>query len=307
MDSTLSGHRRTAGAAAAIAAALIAAGPTLAASPAYAADGQTVTFTGGSVAGLLVCKSAPNSSRVNVAAESRVTFANRLNQTAILRVDGQAVATVAADQAVPLVFHRGPVRVSMTFSCSAGVMEQFSSATVNVSAPPKAQAPVVAAPTGGNTSSGSAGGAATSGRTGTGTGSGGGATTNHAAPGATRAGSVGGRAAAGGTPSRNGAAGTPTAAPGVNPLDPTAMATVPPVDPSAAAIADPSLAGGATDTGVGGEGSKSVAVEPMIPASDGPTSASGLLALMAAVCAIGVTIAAARAIISKRTLQASLA
>jgi hypothetical protein len=74
--------RRTAGAAAAITAALLAAGPSLAASPAYAADSQTVNFTGGSVLSVLVCKSAPSPPGLTVAAESRVLFVNRLGQTA---------------------------------------------------------------------------------------------------------------------------------------------------------------------------------------------------------------------------------
>jgi hypothetical protein len=284
--------------AAAIMAGLIAAGPSLAAGPAYAADGQTVTFTGGSVAGLLVCKSQPNSSRVNVAAESRVTFANRLNQTATLRVDGAAVATVGADQAVPLVFHHGPVRVSMTFSCSAGVVEQFSAASVNVASRSAAPAPVPAAPTGGGNTGSNGGGYSRN--------SGGGTATHNGAPDAARAGTTGGGTATGGSP-RSGSEGTGGARPGAAASDPAALAGEPSADPSAPALTDPALGDPTAPTGTSGEGGNAVAVEPMIPASDGPTSASGLLALVAAVCAIGVTMAAMRAMILKRTLRASLA
>ena len=49
-----------------------------------------------------------------------------------------------------------------------------------------------------------------------------------------------------------------------------------------------------------------VAVEPLVPASGTPRlAASGLLALVAAVCAIGVTVSAIRAIIAQRTSQIS--
>jgi len=274
--STLSGHRRTAGAAAAITAALLAAGPSLAASPAYAADSQTVNFTGGSVLSVLVCKSVPSPSRLTVGAESRVLFVNRLGQTAQLRVDGRSVATVGANQAVPVVFHYGPVSVSMTFGCSAGVAEQFSPASVSVTPRTRAYAPPAAQP-GGGSGVVSRGSAATAGAP------------VRSAPGATRH-----QAKPDGT-------GTASAAPDGNPLDPAATDIVPSVDPSGA-VADPPFTGG-----TGGD-STPVAVEPLVPASgDVPATASGLLALVAAVCAVGVTIAATRAIISKRTLQASLA
>src|SRR2546423_8537361 len=115
---TLSTRRRTA---AVCAAALLAVGPILLAGPAYA-DGQSVEFSGGSVAGMLVCRSQPSTSRVSVAAESRVMFVNRLGQAATLRVDGQNVTTVGANQAVPVVFHYGPVAVSMAVACSVGVV-----------------------------------------------------------------------------------------------------------------------------------------------------------------------------------------
>jgi hypothetical protein len=53
-----------------------------------------------------------------------------------------------------------------------------------------------------------------------------------------------------------------------------------------------------------GKGGNAVAVEPLVPASDVPRdSASSLLAIIAAVCAVGVTIVVIRAIISKRTIQ----
>jgi hypothetical protein len=273
------------GVAATIAALAIGGGATIGAAPAYATDGQTVNFTGGSVLSVLVCKSEPSPAQVTVRAESRVMFVNRLGQTATLRVDGQAVSTVGANQAVPVVFHHGPVSVSMTFSCGAGVVEKFSSASVSVTAAPRAATPNVAGapPTIGAPSGAGA--------------------PVHSAPGASHAGAVGGRAVE--SPPQ-GPEGTATGAPTVDAAAPSAPAVTdgPSADPSALAV-DPT-----TDGTFGGPatGSTAVAVEPLVPASGTPReSASGLLALIAAVCAVGVTIATTRAIISKRTIQAYLA
>jgi hypothetical protein len=55
-----------------------------------------------------------------------------------LRVDGRAVSQVGANQAVPVVFHYGPVSVSMAFPCSVGVVEEFDSVAVTVVPPPQA-------------------------------------------------------------------------------------------------------------------------------------------------------------------------
>ncbi len=268
--------------AAAVAAAAIGAGSTVGAAPAYATAGQTVNFTGGSVLNVLVCKSEPSPTRLTVPAESRVMFVNRLGQTATLRVDGQAVSNVGANQAVPVVFHYGPVSVSMTFSCGASVAEKFSAATVAVQAPPRPAAPNVP-----NTrpAVGAANGAATAIRN---------------APGMSRASAVGGRQAAS---SGQSAPGTTEASPTAGLVDPGAV-DLPSADPSAFAV-DPIT--GETATGAAAAGT-AVAVEPLVPASGAPQDgASGLLALLAAVCAVGVTIAATRAIISRRTIQARLA
>jgi hypothetical protein len=259
--------------AAALATAAIGAGLTLGAAPAYAMGGQTVNFTGGSVLNVLVCKSEPSPAHVSVAAESRVMFVNRLGQSATLRVDGQAVATVGANQAVPVIFHYGPVSVSMTFSCGAGVVEKFSSASVSVAAAPR-PAPNVAVS---RPTVGAVGGAPARSAPGTNRGTGGRAVTSSQGPEAA------------------GAAGT----------DPAAEEGAPPADPSALPL-DPAAVGAGADVATGG--STAVAVEPLVPASGtSQENASGLLALLAAVCAVGVTIAATRAIISKRTIQARLA
>ena len=76
----------------------------------------TVEFSGGSVLNMLVCKSQPSTGRLSVPAESRVSFVNRLGQNATLRMGGRTVTSVGANQAVPVVFHHGPVEVSMTWT-----------------------------------------------------------------------------------------------------------------------------------------------------------------------------------------------
>ncbi|HEV7896301.1 MAG TPA: hypothetical protein VGP31_00425, partial [Planosporangium sp.] len=128
----MSGYRRTPGAAAAIATVAFAAGLSLGTAPAYAADSQTVNFTGGSVLSMLVCRSEPSVARLTIPRESRVMFVNRLGQPATLRIHGREAVQVGPNKAVPVIFHHGPVSVSMTFSCGAGIVEQFSSTSVSV-------------------------------------------------------------------------------------------------------------------------------------------------------------------------------
>jgi hypothetical protein len=132
--------------AAVLVAAALCTGPALAAGVAHAAPGNpSVEFTGGSVLNMLVCRSEPSAGKLTVPAESKVTFVNRLGQNATLRIDGRTVTSVGANQAVPVVFHYGPVNVSMSISCSAGVVEEFRSVTVQVT--PRAPAPAPAATT----------------------------------------------------------------------------------------------------------------------------------------------------------------
>jgi hypothetical protein len=267
-----------------IAAAALAATSGLDASPAYAGNGhgdsrqqmrqqgepdvRTVSFTGGSVLSMLVCKSEPSQIRLAVPAESRVMFVNRLGQNATLRVNGQAQVQVGPNQAAPVVFHFGPVSVSMTFPCGAGVVQQFSSATVSVThvVPPVGSARP--------TSPGSA-----------------------PRPTATAV------AAATSTPrptalsSRAGRAALSAARPSAG----ASATTDSPVVARSAAAVGTSPTGRPTDSGKEGN---PVAVEPLVHAADLPRdSTARLLALIAAVCAVGVTIGVIRVIISKRTTQ----
>jgi hypothetical protein len=280
---TLSGHR-IAPRLAAAAGALLTAALIVGAGPAYAAPsgGPTVEFSGGSMLNLLVCKSSPSSSKVSVPSESRVTFVNRLGQKATLKVDGKAVSEVGANQAVPVLFHYGPAQVSMTFSCGIGVAEEFKPVGVAVAKP------AAAATTAGPKVNSGAGG-----------------TAKHttAAPNTPRTSRSGGTGAAAGARDSANTTGpaTPAASAGTNtegtePIDPSLLAP----DSSAA----PFTAGDVP----AGPGDNQVDVEAAVPASGTPQNGPvGLLALIAAVCAVGVGIAAVRAVMAQRANRASFA
>jgi hypothetical protein len=295
---TLSGHR-TAVRLAATAAAFAAAALTVGASPVSAAPATpTVEFSGGSVLSLLVCKSQPNLGDVSVPADSRVNFVNRLGQNASLKVDGKSVATVQPNQQVPVLFKKGPVEVAMTFDCGVGVVQQFKPVSVGVTSAPPAQAPAqgaAPAPRGqAKAAPGATQTAAPNGPAGAAAGAANGVITSHTG--------AGGRAATKAPQDSTGSNGSDASAPatgageqGTEPIDPSL------VDPSAAAApalgVDPSAP---VDDRVTVE-------EPVAasgPASGGP---AGLLALVATVCAVGVGIAAIRAIIAQRTSRASFA
>ena len=141
------------------AAALLGVALTVGAGPVYAAPsgGPTVEFSGGSMLNLLVCKSSPSTGKVTVPADSRVTFVNRLGQTATLKVDGKPVSQIGANQAVPVVFHYGPADVSMTFNCGVGVVEEFKSVGVAVTSGGTATKTAPAPVAGGTSSTGNKG------------------------------------------------------------------------------------------------------------------------------------------------------
>jgi hypothetical protein len=283
---------RIAGGGAALTAAVLAGVVTgLTAGPANAAPtNSTIVFTGGTV-GVLVCASEPSTQTITITAGSKITFVNRLGQTADLKVGGQTVASVPNDQAVPITFHAGPVSVSMTFLCSLVPKVTFRAVAVNVD---PAVAPTTPAPAG--TTAGAAppsqGGGSGLGTT-SGPGAGGAPTAPHNAAPVTAGRSTPNvappRALA--TPPIAGAsdrAGSPAAS------DLAAMAAVPPVGvgPLESAGATPSTP-------------EVFAVGPLEPAGGTPSSGpTGLLALLAAVCAAGVTIAAFRVILLQRTIRA---
>jgi hypothetical protein len=257
--------------AAVLAAAVLGAGPALAAGAAQAAPATpSVEFSGGSVLNMLVCRSQPSTGKLVVPAESRVIFINRLGQNATLRMDGRTVTSVGANQAVPVVFHRGPVGVSMTISCNAGVVEEFQAVTVAVTPAAVPPAPAAAA----NPPASSGGGAAR--------GSGG--------------------AAARATSSARTASSPPAVDAGVASADPWASSAGLPA--SGGSSPAPGTGEGAT----GEPGSAAVDVGDVVAASGEPVHGpSGLLAMIATVLTVGVGVAAMRSILARRTSRARFA
>lgn len=273
----LSGHRGITGVGTALVMAALVAGPVLGAPFAYAKDGyrdtplqsqpdnRTVSFVGGSMLNLLVCKSEPNPARMTVPDGSRVTFVNRLGQAATLRVDGEELVGVASGQGAPLMFRYGygPVAVSMTFPCGTHVAAQFSAVSITVTRPSRPAA----------------------------------SHSPSASPSAS-------------TPAPQSLAATVrTSRSGRETPAPMQSGATPPAASPTAARSSPGVALSVTNELVdSGEGGGPVAVEPLVRAVDPPReSSSGLLAIIAALCATGVTIAVIRSIISKRTFQAHTA
>ncbi|WP_213451086.1 hypothetical protein [Rhizomonospora bruguierae] len=260
------------------------------AAPAYADSdsaqesdsGSEVVFDGGGL-GLLSCGSRPSVSDLTVPAESTVRFVNRLNQGATLRLDGRDAARVPRGGVRPVLFHRGPVRVEMVPDCLANVGSKYGATIVEVERVDRATPGTTGAPTGAAPSSGA------------GTGS------SAPSPAGSSPGGVPGRRTPGAARTSHGAGdGT-----GVNP-DGT-----PSAPPSPAAVAAPGdggspAAGGATvdeNAPQGGWAAEPVAAgEPV-----GDTGPVGLLALIATVCVVGVSIGTIRAIITKRATRPSWA
>ncbi|MEV8514901.1 hypothetical protein [Dactylosporangium sp. NPDC051484] len=292
---TLSGHR-TAVRLAVTAAALAAVALTVGASPVSAAPATpTVEFSGGSVLGLLICKSEPNTADVSVPADSRVNFVNRLGQNALLKVDGQTVATVKPNEQVPVAFKKGPAEVLMTFDCGIGLVKQFKSVSVGVTAvqaTPPAGGQVPTSPA--RSTPGATRTTPPSGPTGAAASASNNALNGRPGPSDRASKTPQGQAGQAGQDVGPGVTGT-TDTFGTGSIDPTLL------DPSAA----PALAVGAGPSGSVDD--RIMVGEPV--AASGPARGGlvGLLALVATVCVVGVGIAAIRAIIAQRASRASFA
>jgi hypothetical protein len=295
----------------------LSAGLTLDAAPAFAAPSLTVNFTGGVTDDQTVCESTPSVSELAVPPQTRVLFANRLDRTSALRIDGQEAVTVEPDEAVPVTFHRGPISVSMTFACDDDMAARFSPVSVTVagsgsvgpmSVPNDGPAAtgVDNAAAGGGGSDGT--GAGFHGRPASapdGPGSGTGNATGDSA--STGSGANGGPAAPDGSAAGSGGAGSP---PGISAPGASGSSTgLSPTGPQAAGVPSAGTSnlgadGVPTDNGGTGVSGSAVAIDPVVPASGTPRDRGpGLLALLTVVCVAGVTIAWTRAIISKRTIQ----
>ncbi|HEX6683994.1 MAG TPA: hypothetical protein VF062_14415 [Candidatus Limnocylindrales bacterium] len=243
-------------------------GLPLAALPASATDPASVTFSGGGL-GLLLCGSKPDTSRITVPAEQRVRLTNNLGLNATLNIDGSANSTVANGETVEVQFHRGPVAIGMVPDCALNLNPKFEQLTVEVSTP-AAAAPAPARSTS----------AAAAPR-----------------PSPSKPSAAGAAAAAGSA--RGGQDGSPPVPPA--PGDPLfSEPAVPGVDPSAGV----NLESPATVVHAGRSPQGQKLAGSTGPVDKGPI---GLLAIIATVCVVGVSVGAIRAIITQRATRAEFA
>lgn len=302
--------------AALLAAGLIASAPLLAVAPASAdpvvESGRQVTFSGGGLLGVS-CASNPHTGSVTIAAETSLRVVNRTGHRATLMLDGSARGEIAGGSTAEVLFHRGPVSLSLKPHC---VLPQQRAVRVQVVAarpadekPPAAVPDRPVPPSGGDSSpdespwdgSGDAGmGQAPprsdrprAERPGGGTGSG--AWRDRDSTTRERAG-------------QEDPAGDPTRGPVEETPEPVSGDGV---DASAEPDDGPMDVTGTGDLPAGGNGTGDgggLAAEPMASVepitNKGPT---GLLALIAIVCVLGAIAGAMRAIMAQRASRASIA
>jgi hypothetical protein len=263
-------------------AALFAAAPLALGTAAYAygpvqESGKEVVFSGGGLLGV-ACGAKPSTTSVTVPAESSLRVVNNTGRRAKLVLDGATRGEISSGSAADVLFHRGPVSLALKPDC---VLADESSVRVEVVAAPPAAAPeppgnAPAAPaTGGGTSGDNNGGGGTS------TGGSTGRTTRAADP----------RERPDGAATASADPTTPAAEPTPGDGTETATATV---DGNLPALTEP------TDsvTVAGANAEPLASVEPV--RTGGST---GLLALIASVCVVGVSAGAIRAIIAQRATR----
>lgn len=281
-------RRRTVASAAAaffVAAPLAIGGAALAAEPAQETNSQ-VTFSGDGLLGV-ACGAKPNSASVTVPAESTLRVVNNTGRKAKLLLDGATRGEVASGATADVLFHRGPVELALKPDCMLADEKSVRVEVLAAPPPPATNNDTPANPAivpfgngGGNTAGGADNPAATGGD-------------DQQAP----AGATGDNA----NPA-------PGASPGaVDPANPAGDDANPanpadPANPDAAALSadsfgDPS-GGGSLDGATTVAGAAAEPLASVDPVSDsGPT---GLLALIATVCAVGVSAGAIRAIVAQR-------
>ncbi|HYN93301.1 MAG TPA: hypothetical protein VES42_05590 [Pilimelia sp.] len=284
MSQSWSRHRATLAAAA-----IIAGAPFLAAGAAQAESmesGRQVTFSGSRLLGVS-CAANPSTRSVTVPAESTLKVVNRTGHRATLLLDGAARGEVAEGSTAQVLFRRGPVSLALKPHC---VLAEKSAVEVRVVAARPAIDPAPPAPTGPTRPFGPTGGGETP----------------------PRATTPGGPGRAAGGSSAGGSAPVRPARPGaVN----RSAADTPPGSRATPAAESPTLIGEPTSTPalpvdeVPADGSGTdLAAEPLgsvEPVSD--KEPIGLLALIATVCVLGVSIGAIRAILAQRASRASFA
>jgi hypothetical protein len=83
------------------------------------AGGRQVVFSGGGVLGLS-CRSTPSVNALTVPADSTVTLVNRTGHSARVELGGASRGTVADDGATEVMFRRGTTAVTLTPTCALG-------------------------------------------------------------------------------------------------------------------------------------------------------------------------------------------
>jgi hypothetical protein len=217
--------------------------------------------------GLLLCGSRPDRGSVTVKSESRVVFVNNIGQGATLQIDGENGGPIADGQAVEVQFHRGPVSIAMVPDCLLNLGGNGSYEPVTVKVSS-------AQPSAGGSSTGTKSAVKTR-------------STPKPKPSPTPT----------ATMPNDDTAGVDNGA--LFSLDPDASAGA--IDPMAdpAQSEDPAVATGSSPAGT----------TMGLSSSDTPTDKGpiGLLAIIATVCVVGVSVGAIRAIVSQRATRAEFA
>ncbi|GAA0810680.1 hypothetical protein [Spirilliplanes yamanashiensis] len=272
-------------------------------------SGEQIVFNGGGLLGLS-CVARPDVRSITVPADSTVRVVNRTGYRARLLLDGATQGEIQNESSAEVLFRRGPVTLKLKPSCvlseeSRTVRVSVEPARAEPTPSPEAPAaagdpepaPSVSAPAPGTLPDG--------GGTSGGTGVRGGMP--NAVPGPQRSSGAGLpdsglSGGSGGTAARPGAtaqAGRPVVVPGMPPGENPLLVPGPPtLDLSPA---------GAPDGGLPTAADGSMAAEP-VAALDPLTETGpvGLLAIIATVCAAGVTAGAIRAIVSQRANRATM-
>jgi hypothetical protein len=254
----------------------------LAVSPASAADPSTITFNGNCGLIGLGYSSTPavdgkaDTEATTVGAGTQLTIVNNLTVPAVLAINGQNQApTVPAGKSIGYQANTGPIKLTLTPQCGINV---GTSKAITVTVTPAA----AQSPTGNGNGSG---------QTGTGTG-----TTGNGSQSGTQSGSKSGsQAQQPPATSPNGGTRVPQL-PAIH--GPVARGAVPSgaADPNK----DSGTSGGDTSSTTTPAGGKVRLADPK-PLSDvGPTGTTSLLALIAAVCLVGVGVAAFRTVFGGR-------
>jgi hypothetical protein len=275
-------------------AAPLAVGGAAFADPAQETNSQ-VTFSGDGLLGV-ACGAKPNAASVTVPAESTLRVVNNTGRKAKLMLDGATRGEVASGATADVLFHRGPVELALKPDC---MLADEKSVRVEVMAPPPptatgndtpANPPIV--PFGGGNSG-----------------------TSDTADQPARSGDdqrdQDQRAAANGDNADPAAGASPGAVdpnnPDADPADPANPEDQANADAAALAVDNFANPGG----GTGLDGATTVAgaaAEPLAsvdPVSD--SAPTGLLALIATVCLVGVSTGAIRAIVAQRASRTQAA